>query len=106
MTLLAPVVYTTKAGETIVIPQGTTSDGASTPEAIWNVVPPFGKYWRAAVLHDYLYRVTKRPKNQCDELLLEAMESLGVNALERYTIYEGVKFGGYSSFVDDRKEQQ
>lgn len=101
--LLEPLAYRTNAGEVIIAPAGTTSDGASTPMTIWNLIPPFGKYWKAAILHDYLYRDTQRAKAECDGLLLEAMESLGVDKVLRDTIYEGVHLGGDWSFDEDRK---
>lgn|SRR5574337_169544 len=102
-TLLEPLIYTTNAGEVITVPIGCTTDGASTPKAIWNVIPPFGTYWLAAVLHDYLYRVTNRPKFECDNLLLEAMVSLRVDEALRNAIYDGVHLGGQISFDEDRK---
>jgi Protein of unknown function (DUF1353) len=101
--LLEDLLYTTKAGETIVAQAGSASDGASTPKEIWSIIPPFGSYWLAAVLHDYLYRVTNRPKDECDSILLEAMESLGVPLLLREAIYEGVHVGGEIAFDDDRR---
>ena len=104
--LILPCIYETNSGETITIPAGSTSDGASTPREIWNLIPPFGKYWMAAVLHDYLYRFTQRPKSECDLLLLEAMQSLGVGEFEAKIIYDGVRDGGQSSFDQDRKAQQ
>lgn len=102
-TLLEPYNYLCRSGELITIPAGTTSDGASTPRELWASIPPFGKYWKAAILHDYLYRVTNRPKAECDNLLLEAMESLGVNEIEAHAIYEGVNLAGKWSFEEDRK---
>ena len=97
------------------IPQGATSDGASTPRGTWNALPPFGDYWRAAVLHDAAYRGTLQvfdgngfsaanlSKADCDNLLLEAMQLCGVDELTSRTIYEGVHLGGASSFTEDRK---
>jgi len=104
--LLAPFTFVTKAGEIITVPAGTTSDGASTPRPIWNVIPPFGVYWPAAYLHDYLYRDTQRPEAECDNLLSEAMASLNVEEAERIAIYEGVHLGGWKAFKQDRSEQQ
>ena len=104
-TLLEPFSYTTKAGEVITVPAGTTSDGASTPRPMWESLPPFGTYWPAAFLHDYLYRDSKREKGFCDSTFLEAMESLGVGEFEAHTIYEGVHLFGWSSFKEDREAQ-
>lgn len=104
--LLEPFTYTARSGEVITVPVGAESDGASTPKSIWMSLPPFGLYWPAAYLHDYLYRCTDRPKNECDGLLSEAMQVLGVNETERILIYEGVHYGGESSFTADRKAAQ
>lgn len=101
-TLLDAVAFTAASGEIITIPAGAQSDGASTPPEVWPLIPPFGKYWRAAYLHDFLYRYTTRPKAECDRLLLEAMASLGVGEVERYTIFEAVNRFGQAAFDGDR----
>ena len=51
-----PLVYVAKNSVTYVMPTGSKSDGASTPKAIWNLIPPFGTYWLGTVLHDGAYR--------------------------------------------------
>lgn len=99
---LSPLTYVTKAGESITIPIGTRSDGASVPQALWGILPPFGTYYRACLLHDYLYRNTARPREECDAILLEAMESSGVSEWECHAIYEGVRLGGSWAFAQDR----
>ena len=111
-----PVIYTDKNGVQYQIPIGCMSDGASTPSAIWGIIPPFGKYWKDAYLHDAAYKnrllvlqsdgtwVTARlTKDVCDLLLLESMLLSGVNEFEAKVIYEGVRLGGQSSFDADRK---
>jgi hypothetical protein len=101
-TLLEPLVYVARSGEVVTVPAGTPTDGASTPGPIWNTVPPFGKYWLAAIMHDYLYRFTTRPKDECDILFLEAMLYCGVDVVEAHAIYEGVHLFGQSAFDEDR----
>jgi hypothetical protein len=85
---------------------GTDSDGASTPPAIWPDIPPFGKYWRAAFLHDAAYRLKTRPiigtKRECDELFFEAMQACDVSAAEALIIYAGVAKFGWHAFIEDR----
>lgn len=116
-TVMQDVLYCTKARVQYKIPSGATSDGASTPQAIWNIIPPFGSYWKAAFLHDCAYRNTLQvlqddgswvrarvTKDVADLLLLEAMELLGTHEATRVEIYEGVKLGGWKSFEDDRKD--
>lgn len=100
--LLEPFTYVTAKMERIEVPAGTESDGASTPREIWSAFPPFGDYWRAAFLHDYLYRETDRPKDECDSLFLEAMEALGVEDATRRTLYEGVHLWGAKAFSEYR----
>lgn len=107
--------YVSKTGVHYRIPIGATTDGASTPRGTWNVLPPFGAYWRPAALHDAAYRntllvfdgtdfrVANLAKVECDLLLREAMQLCGVNDLEENAIYEGVALGGQSSFDQDRK---
>ena len=102
-TLLEPFTYLCKDGTIIIVPEGSQSDGASTPQILWNTLPPFGVYFKAAFLHDFLYRATEFPKEFCDNVLLEAMECLGVNQIEADTIYEGVHLGGWMAFNEDRK---
>ncbi len=105
-TLVDSVVYVTGSGEVITIISGAKTDGASTPRALWTLgIPPFGPYWLATVLHDYLYRSSQKTRSECDDLLLEAMLSLGVSHMIARLIYEGVRLGGASSFDDDRSKQ-
>lgn len=109
--LLNSVIYIAKDGTKWIIPADTTSDGASTPRFTWDVLPPFGAYWRAAVLHDAAYRGTlvnadggeaNLPKDKCDNLLLEAMELCGVDIIDRQAIYQAVRLAGGEAFSEDR----
>jgi len=102
MTLMEPFTYTSRNGEVICVTAGTKTDGASTPRALWPTVPPFGLYWLAAFLHDYLYSHTQKSKEECDGLFLEAMEDLGVPEYEAKIIYDGVYFFGWKAFREDR----
>ena len=103
-TLLRPFVFTHPSGESVTVPAGATSDGASTPCEMWMSLPPFGTYWMAAFLHDWLYRCTDWPKDKCDDWLLQAMIALNVPEAERIAIYEGVHLGGQWAFEGDRRK--
>lgn len=105
-TLAKELIYESAAGHIFVVPVGTSTDGASVPECLWNILPPFGSYWPAAILHDWAYRVSNMPKPFCDRLLLEAMESLGVGWCKRNTIYWGVRLFGRMSFDEDRASKR
>lgn len=109
--LSKPIEYVAKDGALYTVPEWADTDGASTPRSLWSVLPPFGDYWLACVLHDAAYRNTLRKggtsanltKEQSDNLLLEAMQSCQVDEIACQTIYEGVKWGGFKAFRDDRK---
>lgn len=101
--LLKDYIYERKDGCIVPIPKGTLSDGASTPQIMWNQIPPFGSYWMAAVLHDCLYRHANAGKDFCDETLLDAMEFLNTPWVLAKAIYEGVHLAGESSYAEDMK---
>lgn len=84
--------------ETITVPEGFSTDLASVPRALWAVMPPFGNHTKAAVLHDYLYGQGLRPRKQCDEIFLEAMETMGVSKTRRTLMYWAVRAFGRKAY--------
>lgn len=95
--LLEPLYFKHKRA-TFEIPQGTTTDFASVPRIFWNILPPLGKYGKAAVLHDYFYRTKKLPRHLADYLFLVAMTSLEVAFWKRYIMYFAVRLFGWKSY--------
>lgn len=89
-----------QSGIKIVVPEGFTTDFASSPRILWNLIPPYGKYGKAAVLHDFLYEAVRRKRFTrvvADALFLEAMSVLGVGRVKRLLMYWGVRvFGVFS----------
>ena len=78
----------------IVVPAGFVTDFASTPRAIWAVLPPVGPYQLAAVVHDFLYWDQACTRQQADDLLRVAMAESKVKPFERDVIWQAVrKFG-------------
>lgn len=83
----------------VYVPAGYLTDGASVPRIFWNLLPPWGKYGAAAIVHDYLcefleiqvdgipQRITRK---QADLILLEAMEVLEVPWLTRNVMHGAV----------------
>lgn len=98
------------------VPEGSESDGASIPQELWSAgLAPFGDYWLAAIVHDSAYRGTllrqldtgewapaMLSKEACDTLLLDCMGALHVSQVTKEAIYEGVRFGGWRAFREDR----
>lgn len=84
---------------TITVPEGFITDGASIPQIFWSILAPFGDYFAAAVIHDYLYSLentTKFTRHDADLILKEAMFNLGVPWYRREVIYRAVQaFGGF-----------
>lgn len=85
------------------IPLGFLTDGASIPRVLWNIIPPWGIYGQAAVVHDRLCETleitevvngtqqqTKITRKECDAILVEAMLVLNVPKAKLWTIQAGV----------------
>lgn len=90
------------------VPAGFVTDFASIPRMLWSLLPPTGKYGKATVVHDVLYRypecVTPRvTRIQADRTLFEGMVALRVGWLTRWAIYAGVRAGGFVAWNHDRR---
>jgi hypothetical protein len=99
--------------ESVQIPIGFVTDFASVPKVLWNLLPPVGTYGKAAVIHDWLYqdRVIDGPclrvctRAEADAILFEAMTVLAVGFLTRWTIYLGVRVGGWVPWSTYRRHE-
>lgn len=78
------------------VPAGFVTDFASVPRVFWRVLPPWGKYSRAAVVHDYLYRVHPAgiSRLDADRIFLSLMRQDGVGWATRTAMYRAVRIGG------------
>jgi hypothetical protein len=91
----------------ITIPADFPTDGASIPKLFWSILYPFGPYFPAALLHDFLYSresnkfYHKIRRADADKLFLEAMEAVGVDFLTRQTIYIAVRAFGKTCYKKD-----
>jgi hypothetical protein len=104
--LSEPMIYRSREGEEIAVPEGTVSDGASTPRIFWRALPPFGPYWRPALMHDYLYQSGLFCQAKCDSLFHEAMLDCHVNRFKAWVIYAGVRMGGWIAYRNYRKKER
>lgn len=98
------------SGETVKVPEGFITDLASVPRGLWNLFPKSGKYNKAAVVHDFLYRMRGRNplfkaptniwqyriyrKGDVDGIFREAMGVLGVNMVTRGVMWSMVRAFG------------
>jgi hypothetical protein len=82
------------SGDSIDVPIGFMTDFASIPRPLWVLLPRWGKYGNAAVIHDYCYWEQGRSRKEADMIFREAMEVLQVPAWKSSLIYYAVRLGG------------
>lgn len=91
--LQEPLAYAGKR-ETFVVPAGFTTDFASVPQALTWLVPRYGRYTKAAILHDYLWgrcRTGQFDWADADGLLRRSMRELDVPFLRRWLMWGAVR---------------
>lgn len=90
-----PFRYQTEAGKTITVPMGFVTDFASIPRGLWNVMPPTSTCGEAAVVHDFAYTQQCCTRAEADAILYEAMGVIHATRWTRWTVYAGVRLGGW-----------
>lgn len=93
------------SNDSITVPAGFETDFASIPRPFWVILPKWGKYGNAAVIHDCLYWEQRRSRPAADAVLLEGMGVLGVSALVRYAIYTAVRLFGWVAWYRNRADR-
>ena len=96
--LLDEFVYITKSGLIVKVPKNFKTDFASVPRLFWRILPVWGSYGEAAVVHDYLYSQGKISRRDADLIFLGAMEESGTCWIIRWLIYLAVRIGGKSHY--------
>jgi len=95
--LVRPFIYhvgSEYSKDEIKVPTGFITDFASSPPHIWIVIPPWGKYGKAAVIHDYLYQTASRTRKEADDIFKEGMQVLGVDKVRVFLMYWAVRLFG------------
>lgn len=91
----AAIKYTGRA-ESFEVHEGSPTDFASVPKVFVWFLPRYGRYTRAAVLHDYLWRQrasTGAMKwHDADGVFRRAMRELGVPFLQRWIMWSAVRW--------------
>ena len=86
------------SGKMIKVVPGFMTDFASIPRIFWGILPKWGKYGNAAVVHDWNYwmqELNNVDRKQSDQIMLQGMGVLGVPKWQRFFIYYAVRwFGG------------
>lgn len=91
--------YLSSLGE-VVVPRYFETDGASIPRCFWNILSPFGDYFKAAVVHDFLYSRfnDEFTRDEADFIFLEAMFNVGVPWYRRHIIHAAVRAFGWTAY--------
>jgi hypothetical protein len=83
--------------QAFIVPVGTTTDFASVPRAFVWFLPRYGRYTKAAILHDHLWRVAvpagELSLPDADGLFRRAMRELEVPFLRRWLMWAAVRIG-------------
>ena len=98
--------YVRHGGKLYLIPKGFVTDFASVPRALWSIFPPFGRYSKAAVFHDWLYREDIMDRDKADKAFLDCMEHLRVPPSQRWAMYAGLRLGGWKAWNHYRVNQE
>lgn len=83
--------------ETFVVPAGFVTDFASVPQALTWLVPRYGRYTKAAILHDHLWDLCRQGRFawvDADGLLRRSMRELDVPFLRRWLMWGAVRLAG------------
>ena len=104
--LLSPLSYITRDRWIVAVPKGFVTDGASVPRVLWNIFPPWGEYARAAVVHDWLYHRQIVSRKRSDKIFLEAMADIGCPRRVRYTMWSGVRLGGWTIWHKRKRDRK
>ncbi len=94
------------SGDSVEVAIGFTTDFASIPRIFWIVLPTWGKYGNAAVIHDWLYWAQNRSRRAADGIMFEAMGVLAVPAWKRYPIYWAVRGLGWIAWSRNQWDRQ
>ena len=88
-------------GLRLTVPAGFKTDFATVPRFLWPIFPPIGKWGKAAVLHDYMYRV-RTPFNRwmADAIFRLAMKELGVSFIARWMMWTAVRLFGRTTWKE------
>jgi hypothetical protein len=101
-TLVRPLIYESNLlGSDVIVPVGFSTDFASVPQLLWNIVPPLGRYGDAAIVHDYLYRTQTTDRATADAIFLEAMEAKGCRWTQSRLIYYAVRLFGWHAWREN-----
>ncbi|MCZ2828644.1 DUF1353 domain-containing protein [Modestobacter sp. VKM Ac-2986] len=98
--VLEPLVYRGRR-DTFVVPAGFRTDFATVPRVVVWLIPRFGRYTLAAVLHDWLVTVGLLSgavsSRDADGLFRRVLAELDVPPVRRWLMWCGVRWGALAN---------
>lgn len=86
------------------VPEGFVTDLASVPQWLWSSgTRPEGSYAYAAIIHDHLYWIQDRSREEADGIFLMAMEDSKVEKSLRDRIHSAIRLAGQSAWDSNAK---
>ncbi|WP_336086915.1 DUF1353 domain-containing protein [Nocardia sp. SSK8] len=92
--LTEPLTYQ-GAVETFTVPAGFRTDFASVPRALVWLIPRYGAYTRAAILHDYLCRGDEVGRADADGIFRRCLREFGISVPRRWMMWAAVRLGSH-----------
>ncbi len=93
--------------EDFVVPVQEHTDFASVPRVFVWFIPRYGRYTKAAILHDYLCSVCvpagRVSRIEADGIFRQAMRELGVPFLRRWIMWAAVRLGALTNAAGREK---
>ncbi len=99
--LVKPFVYhvgSEHSRDIIKVKAGFITDFASIPWIFWSWLPSWGKYGKAAVLHDHCYQTQCKTRKEADDIFLEAMIVSGTKKWKAKLMHKGVRWFGWLAY--------
>ena len=106
MTLSKLTYHSEVVKEIIEVPLNRFTDLGSIPQALQSVFPKDGKAMFPYILHDFLYEAGLYDRDTSDNLLDEAMKTVGVSWWRRKSVKSGLKIFGWISWNKHRSNDE
>lgn len=87
-----PIVYEGRA-QTFTVPADSETDFASVPRIFVWLVPTYGVYTKAAIVHDFLCRTAPIPRVDADGIFRRCLRELEVPFVRRWIMWAAVRLG-------------
>ncbi|WP_330178689.1 DUF1353 domain-containing protein [Nocardia sp. NBC_01503] len=97
-----PLTYRA-AADIFIVPVGFVTDFASVPRPLIWLIPRYGTYTRAAILHDYLCEHRPVGRSDADGIFRRVLRECGVSRIQRWMMWAAVRFGGRMAGANARE---